>query len=247
MAVQPNATSSAFCGWVLSTPWLKATNPQKVFIQEVKDAADAQTPVSDHVWNEFLRTTGLWFQYYTAYTEQVGQHAAIPQNIVQGDLIYGTANNVLSRLPKSAVANSFLRNSGTANNPAWSQVDTSLLSDVGIWTDYSSISTVIGFSAYTVKVIRYKKINASTYLVSWQMVGTSNSTALTFTLPFIAKNVTGYNQSSVGFGRDNGIWNFVMQQILPNASLVTCYYGPAAAAWTAAGTKHTTGQMFIEV
>lgn len=39
---------------------------------------------------------------------------------VQGDLLYGSANDTWTRLPKSATANSFLKNSGTNNNPVWS-------------------------------------------------------------------------------------------------------------------------------
>jgi hypothetical protein len=44
--------------------------------------------------------------------------ASIP-TIAQGDLLYGSGVNTLSALAKSGVAGSFLRNSGSANNPAW--------------------------------------------------------------------------------------------------------------------------------
>jgi len=39
---------------------------------------------------------------------------------VQGDLLYAPGTDTWTRLPKSSTANSFLKNSGTNNNPAWS-------------------------------------------------------------------------------------------------------------------------------
>jgi hypothetical protein len=44
--------------------------------------------------------------------------------IAQGDIVYGSATNTMLALSKSTTANSFLKNSGTTNNPAWSTVNT---------------------------------------------------------------------------------------------------------------------------
>ena len=41
----------------------------------------------------------------------------------QGDLLYGSAANTLSRLAKNASASRYLSNTGTSNNPAWAQVN----------------------------------------------------------------------------------------------------------------------------
>lgn len=41
----------------------------------------------------------------------------------QGDLIYGSAVDTLSALPKDANATRYLSNTGTSNNPAWAQVN----------------------------------------------------------------------------------------------------------------------------
>lgn len=48
----------------------------------------------------------------------------------QGDILYGSATNTLSRLPKSVsgASTTYLSNAGTSNNPAWNQV--SLISGV---------------------------------------------------------------------------------------------------------------------
>ncbi len=48
--------------------------------------------------------------------------ASIP-SVVQGDLLYGSAANVLSTLAKSTNATRYLANTGTSNNPAWAQID----------------------------------------------------------------------------------------------------------------------------
>ena len=43
--------------------------------------------------------------------------------IAQGDIIYGSAPNTFSILNKDATATRYLSNTGTSNNPAWSQVN----------------------------------------------------------------------------------------------------------------------------
>jgi len=44
-------------------------------------------------------------------------------SIVQGDLLYGTSANALTRLAKDTNATRYLSNTGTSNNPAWAQVN----------------------------------------------------------------------------------------------------------------------------
>lgn len=43
--------------------------------------------------------------------------------ITQGDLLYGSAANTISKLAKDANATRYLSNTGTTNNPAWAQVN----------------------------------------------------------------------------------------------------------------------------
>lgn len=81
MAVSPNSTCEDFCIWMQATAWLKITASQNVLIEEVKDAAAASGTVTEHVWNEFLRITGLWYQYYTAY---IAQTQPVPPIVTEG-------------------------------------------------------------------------------------------------------------------------------------------------------------------
>ena len=43
--------------------------------------------------------------------------------VAQGDLLYGSATNTLSRLAKDANATRYLANTGSSNNPSWAQVN----------------------------------------------------------------------------------------------------------------------------
>lgn len=45
--------------------------------------------------------------------------------VAQGDILYGSAANTLSALPKNTTATRYLANTGTSNNPAWAQIDLS--------------------------------------------------------------------------------------------------------------------------
>jgi hypothetical protein len=44
---------------------------------------------------------------------------------VQGDILYGSATDMVAALPKNTSATRYLSNTGTSNNPAWAQVDMS--------------------------------------------------------------------------------------------------------------------------
>jgi len=48
--------------------------------------------------------------------------ATYPTTVAQGDLLYGSASNVLSTLAKNTTATRYLANTGTSNAPEWDQV-----------------------------------------------------------------------------------------------------------------------------
>jgi len=244
MAVSPNTTSYNFCTWVLANHWLGATNPQRALITIVQSAALAGTTVTDNQWNNFLRATGLWYQYYTSFLAQTTTPETLPTGIVQGDLLYGSAANTLSRLAKSATANSFLKNSGTSNNPAWSTISSSVLSDVTAWTDYGGTSTYVGFSSFTFQTIRYYIIGKTMWFI-FLISGTSNSTSFTFTLPFNSVSTNpqsrGWCESrDAGTPTNGGLWN-----VPQSSNVVQVYPSPVNLNWTASGTKFGMGQGFV--
>lgn len=46
-------------------------------------------------------------------------------NVAQGDILYGSATDIISALAKNITATRYLSNTGASNNPAWAQVDLS--------------------------------------------------------------------------------------------------------------------------
>lgn len=56
-------------------------------------------------------------------TNWAATSATYPNTVAQGDIIYGSASNVISGLTKDANATRYLSNTGTTNNPAWAQVN----------------------------------------------------------------------------------------------------------------------------
>lgn len=248
MAVSPNTTCKNFCVWLQATAWLEITTPQNSIITTVYTAANAGTTVTDNVWNNFLRTTGLWYQYYTAYLAQTVNSATLPANIIQGDLIYGSAANTLSRLAKSATANSFVKNSAASNNPAWAVPATTDLSDVTAWTDYSATSTINGWSSFTTKFIQYYKIG-KLVTVQFFLSGTSNSATTNFTVPFTTVNTAGTRVFMLTSAIvDNGV-GFAMPGVVASAinSSVISLVRDNLNNFAAAGSKQTVGVIIIPV
>lgn len=56
-------------------------------------------------------------------TAPAWQPSATSVLTTQGDLLYASAANTLARLAKNTTATRYLANTGTNNNPAWSQID----------------------------------------------------------------------------------------------------------------------------
>lgn len=56
-------------------------------------------------------------------TNWAATSATYLNTIAQGDLMYGSASNVISALTKNTTATRYLANTGTTNNPAWDQVN----------------------------------------------------------------------------------------------------------------------------
>jgi len=237
MAVQPNSTSYAFTTWALATSWLEITASQTVLVTQIQTAANDQTTVTDHVWNQFLRVSGLWYQYYISFIAQTTTVAAIPSGIAQGDLLYGSAANTLARLAKSGSASRFLKNSGTSNNPAWVQPAITDLSDFVDWTDYSATSTIVGWSSYTTKKIYYSKIG-KTLFVLVDISGTSNSISTNITLPYTSINNGGVIACAQPIvAADNGLGIYGLSNMLTNNTQLRFYTSPIGGNWVASGTK----------
>lgn len=140
--------------------------------------------------------------------------------------------------------------SSIANGEAMSSVRTklnSVITEINIldpvdWTDYSATSTIVGWSSFTTKTIRYKIIGKQMF-ISIQLSGTSNSASTSFTLPQQNKNTY---VDAPNYSVNNGISVVSYFDVAINSSTVTCLNG-FSTTWTASGTKQVFGQFFIEI
>lgn len=92
---------------------------------------------------QLLRSTGTTAPAWTS--------ATFPATAAQGDILYASATNVWSALAKSTTANSFLKNSGSSNNPAWA---TLALTDMpsGLQKSYKALYEATGAATTTLTI-----------------------------------------------------------------------------------------------
>jgi hypothetical protein len=62
---------------------------------------------------------------YAATPNPGHDFAQVSGGVAQGDILFGSAPDILSNLPKDTNATRYLSNTGTDNNPAWAQVNLS--------------------------------------------------------------------------------------------------------------------------
>lgn len=114
------------------------------------------------------------------------------------------------------------------------------------WVDYSSTTTVTGWSSTTVKIVRYQMMHRKV-LVQFDIQGTSNSGTTSFTLPFSigASGVTTLGPfacidlggAQIGYGAISG----------STVSFSRYVAVDDGGSFTASGTKGVRGQFFLEL
>ena len=117
------------------------------------------------------------------------------------------------------------------------------------WIDFSEQSTIVGWSSFTTKRIRYKVVGNIVY-VYFSLEGTSNSTSTTFSLPILPKIAIAF---PFAFHSDNGVYFIGGFGNNISTNIITCYKTQSISSttftttWTASGTKTITGQFFYEI
>ncbi len=113
------------------------------------------------------------------------------------------------------------------------------------WTDYSGTSTVTGWTSFTTKVIRYKKVGKLVF-VEFTLDGTSNATSASFTLPYATASSPATTSFAIGLTIDNG--SAATTSGRGDMATLTCTLTPnnAGGNWTASGQKLVRGQFFYE-
>ncbi len=115
------------------------------------------------------------------------------------------------------------------------------------WIDFSEQSSIVGWSVYTTKRIRYKVVGNIVYIM-YAIEGTSNSTSTSFTLPIISKNASIVFMT---YGNDNGAGQVALGSSSGSVNSITFQRYTTISAltttWTASGTKQIVGQFFYEI
>lgn len=116
------------------------------------------------------------------------------------------------------------------------------------WTDYSATSTVTGWASTTEKCIHYKRVGKLVFVI-YRVVGTSNSTSTSFTLPYAATaSPTTYHIVVPQRIQDNGSFSNNGIVIIAASGSTAIFYATAAAgAWTNSGTKGIYGEFFYHI
>lgn len=109
--------------------------------------------------------------------------------------------------------------------------------------DYSSTSTVNGWTSFTYKKIYYAKFSQLVFVMFF-IQGTSNATNANFTVPFAAAT---WDWTGPMVAADNGTWLTNADYYLPNTSqTVALQVDPAGTNWTNSGTKICQGQFWYK-
>ena len=117
----------------------------------------------------------------------------------------------------------------------------------GTWTDYSGTSTIVGWSSFTKQDLSYVEtpiqggLNLMFVLVN--LVGTSDSTSTSFTVP--SANASGIGINCYMRVQDSGTYQPAgLATIVAASDVVNVYTDSSAAAWTASGTKSVRGGIW---
>lgn len=110
------------------------------------------------------------------------------------------------------------------------------------WVDFSNVSIIEGWSVFTSKQIQYRYLNLNTVLVNFVLIGTSNSTKTSFTLPSTCLNYVACATGAVG---DNGVLSVNPGQVvcLAETNIAVLSSDITGSNWTTAGIKSIAGQF----
>ena len=121
-----------------------------------------------------------------------------------------------------------------------------IISDTG-WIDYFALSTIVGWAASPTGKIMYKKVGSLVF-VKFSIIGTSNATNATFTVPYTIKGDMD-TYLPAGYTKDNGVAQTAPGCIRPGINAATVYLYKdltTSVAWTNSGDKRIDGEFFYE-
>lgn len=159
------------------------------------------------------------------------------------DMIVASAASTPAKL--SVGASSFVGRGASGNVAALTGAEAwTILGKETALTDYSSTSTVVGFSAFNTKVIKYGVIGNIVVCI-FGISGTSNGGGFSFTLPIAAAASSMYTAGVPMIAQDNGVYLTTFARIYMDSggSTVLCQKLLDGTGWTGSGTKACYGTI----
>jgi len=116
----------------------------------------------------------------------------------------------------------------------------------GDYIDYGGTSTITGWSSRTTTVIRYH-LRGRVLNIQWELVGTSNATTVSFTLPYTSAAFNQYG--SCGQVTDSGTvaTGPGLVRMTASGTTVQAHKDMAGAVWTNSGSKSSIGQLVVQI
>lgn len=111
------------------------------------------------------------------------------------------------------------------------------------YQNYTATSTVVGYSSFTTELIYYKKVGNMMW-VWFGLVGTSNATTVSFTLPFTSTNTLSSRVACTGTDNGTVLTTPALAILSANSSTVNVFKDFSSAVWTSTGTKSVVGEFF---
>lgn len=155
-----------------------------------------------------------------------------------------TLNSIpINSIPATAIVNNSITSSQLANGAVTA---TNIGTDSSFaFVDYSASSTIVGWTSFTIKVIKYFRLGKLVWVL-FDLAGTSNSTSVSFTLPQSQQGTPASVEAALGLASDNGSAVATTGRLSLSSNVVQVFAGNPGTGWTASGTKEVRGQFFFE-
>jgi hypothetical protein len=121
-----------------------------------------------------------------------------------------------------------------------------LYTPANAWVDYSASSTIVGFSSFTTKIIRYQTAHKRLH-IAFNIQGTSNSTTTTFTIPAALSASAGNIVKPIYVVDNTSVIAVGRVVVLSGQSTATFHRDIGGTAFTASGGKSIVGEFTIEI
>jgi hypothetical protein len=169
-----------------------------------------------------------------------------------GDLFYANTSTTVANLPDTATGY-VIKSGGTNQFPFWGKVV--LTTDVsGVlpyqnggctgWIAFQDTSTVVGWSSFTTKTIRYQRCYKR-IIIEFNLQGTSNSATTTMTLPMMLGASSGNIVQPI-YVIDLGGAFVGRAVILSSSTTVTFSKDITGTSYSNSGTKNAVGTIVYE-